>query len=272
MVSNDTTPLAVERQRFILNILKREGVVRTAELCELLNVSAVTIRSDLRDLEQLGECELIWGGAVSQKPAAEAEMRLEQRSKINHKSKESIGARAAQLIEVGQTVILDAGTTTVEIVNHLPRDFDYLRVITPALNVAVATTHYPYIELVMPGGVLRNLTRSLIGPQTLRSLEMFNADWCFLASGGFDIKHGVTTSNIMEVEVKRTMVKQATRVALVADGSKYGRTLSLNVTPLENVDVIITDHLMSDADVQAVEAVGVTVLRAAEGVMNPDVG
>lgn len=266
MVSNDTTPLAVERQRFILNMLKREGVVRTAELCELLNVSAVTIRSDLRDLEQLGECELIWGGAVSPEPAEEAEMRLEQRSRINHESKQRIGARAAALIEAGQTVILDAGTTTVEIINHLPRDFDYLRVITPALNVAVATTHYPYIELVMPGGILRNITRSLIGPQTLQSLEMFNADWCFIASGGFDVAHGVTTSNIMEVEVKRTMVKQANRVALVADGSKFGRTLSLNVAPLDNIDLLITDHQMSDADVQAVEAAGVTVLRATEGV------
>jgi DeoR family fructose operon transcriptional repressor len=125
----------------------------------------------------------------------------------------------------------------------------------------VATTHYPYIELVMPGGVLRNLTRSLVGPQTLRSLEMFNADWFFLASSGFDIDHGVTTGNIMEVEVKRTMLEQSARVALVADGSKFGRILSLNVAPLARINVLITDHQLSDADMQAVETIGVTVLR-----------
>jgi DeoR/GlpR family transcriptional regulator of sugar metabolism len=261
MVSSNNTLLAVERQRIILDILQREGVIRTAELHEMLNVSAVTIRSDLRDLEKAGECEIVWGGAVSRSPASEAETRLEQRNKLNSESKEKIGECAASLIEEGQTIILDAGTTTVEIVNHLPRNFDYLRVITPALNVAVATTHYPYIELVMPGGVLRNLTRSLVGPQTLRSLEMFNADWFFLASSGFDIDHGVTTGNIMEVEVKRTMLEQSARVALVADGSKFGRILSLNVAPLARINVLITDHQLSDADMQAVETIGVTVLR-----------
>jgi DeoR family fructose operon transcriptional repressor len=262
MANQENTLLGVERQRIILDILKREGVVRTAELCEMLNVSAVTIRSDLRDLEKAGECEIIWGGAVSKSPASDAETRLEQRSQFHHTSKKLIGAKAAELIKEGQTIILDAGTTTVEIVNHLPRDFEYLRVVTPALNVAVATTHYPYIELVMPGGVLRNLTRSLVGPQTIRSLEMFNADWFFLASGGFDIEHGVTTGNIMEVEVKRTMLKQAAKVVLVADGSKFGRNLSLNVSPLSGIDVLITDDQMRDEDVQAVEELGVTVIRA----------
>ncbi len=181
---------------------------------------------------------------------------------LNTKSKECIGARAAEMIEVGQTIFLDAGSTTVEIVNHLPRDLDYLRVITPALNVAMATTHYPYIELVMPGGVLRNLTRSLVGSQTLRSIEMFNADLLFLATSGFDLKHGVTTGNMMEVEVKRTMVQHAARVVLVADGSKFGQVNSLNVAPLSAIDVLITDDQISDRDVQAIKAAGVTVIRA----------
>jgi len=261
MTTHDNPPLAIERQRMILDILKREGVVRNAELCELLSVSPVTVRSDLRELEKAGECEIIWGGAVSKAPATETETRLEQRSKLHGPVKQRIGARAAGLVEVGQTIILDAGTTTIEVVNHLPRDFDYLRVVTPALNVAVATTHFPYIELVMPGGVLRNLTRSLVGSQTLRALEMFNADWAFLASGGFSIERGVTTGNILEVEVKRTMVKQAAQVALIADSSKFGRILSLQVTPLHNVDVLITDTQLSDTDAQSIEALGVRVLR-----------
>jgi DeoR/GlpR family transcriptional regulator of sugar metabolism len=261
MTVSETTPLAIERQRMILDILGREGVVRTAELCELLNVSAVTIRSDLRDLERLGELEMVWGGAVSRAPASDSELRLDQQQQLHSVTKKRIGERAARLIEEGQTIFLDAGTTTIEIVNHLPRNFDYLRVVTPALNVAVATTHYPYIELVMPGGVLRQLTRSLVGSQTLRALEMFNADWVFLASRGYDLKHGVTTGNMMEVEVKRTMVQQASKVVLVADSSKYGRNLSLNVAPLSKIDVLVTDTLMSDSDAQAIEAHGVTVLR-----------
>ncbi|GAB4510984.1 MAG: DeoR/GlpR family DNA-binding transcription regulator [Anaerolineae bacterium] len=256
---NDGTLLAVERQRIILDILRREGVVRSAELRELLNVSLVTIRNDLRELERAGECEIIWGGAVSKQPATEAEVKLDQRGQIHRKEKQRIGAKAAELVEAGQTIIVDAGTTTIEFINSLPRDLEYLRVVTPALNVAVATSHFPNVELFMPGGVMRNLTRSLIGPQTLRSLEMFNADWAFLATGGFSLERGVTTSNILEVEVKRTIVRQAARVALLADSSKFGRILSLTVAPIEEIDVVITDTHLRVEDADALRALGIEV-------------
>jgi DeoR/GlpR family transcriptional regulator of sugar metabolism len=204
---------------------------------------------------------LIWGGAISKTPPTEAEAQVEQRSHLNRGSKQRIGARAAAMIESGQTIILDAGTTTVEIVHHLPQDLDYLRVITPALNVAIASVSQPYIELLMPGGVLRNLTHSLIGPQTLQSLQMFNADLAFIASGGFSLEHGVTTSNTMDADVKRAIVQQAARVILVAGSEKFGKVLSLNVTPLADLDLLISDTLLSDADAAAIEALGVEVIR-----------
>lgn len=260
-MANDNLLLAVERQQRILEILHREGAVRTAELTELLNVSSVTIRSDLRELEKNGECEIIWGGAISKVPASDAEALLQQRTQLNRESKQLIGRQAASLIQTGQTIFVDAGTTTVEIINHLPDNLEYLRVVTPALNVAVAATYHPYVELVMPGGVLRNLTRSLIGVQTLHSLEMFNADMVFLASGGFDIEHGVTTGNILEVEVKRAMVKNSQKVILTADGSKYGHALSLKVAPISEVDVIITDNQLRKVDAEALQKIGVEVIR-----------
>jgi DeoR/GlpR family transcriptional regulator of sugar metabolism len=258
---NDSSLLAIERQRRISEVLQREGSVRTAELTELLNVSAVTIRSDLRELEKVGECQIIWGGAVSQRPPQEAESVLEHRSELHRESKRRIGKKAAGFVEVGQTIFVDAGTTTVEIIKHLPSDFDYLRVVTPALNVAMAATYHTYIELVMPGGILRNLTRSLIGAQTLRSLEIFNADILFLASGGFSVEHGVTTGNLLEVEVKRTMVAHAKKVILTADSSKFGRILSLKVAPISAIDTIITDNQLSDSDTQTLKQLGVDVLR-----------
>ena len=261
MPSDDNAPLAVERQRIILSLLNREGVVRNAELKELLSVSLVTIRSDLRELEAAGECEIIWGGAVSKRPSPDREELLDQRSQLNPAQKKRIGQRAAQLIDVGQTIIVDAGTTTVEFVHHLPRDLEYLRIVTPALNIAWAAAYYPNVETVMTGGVLRNLTRSLIGAQTLRTLEMINADWVFLASGGFSLERGVTTGNILEVEVKRTMAHRATKVALLADSSKFGKVLSLTVLPLEQLDMFITDSGLPASDVRNIEALGVEVLR-----------
>ncbi len=260
-MTHDNLLLAVERQRRISGILQREGAVRTAELTRLLNVSAVTVRSDLSELQKTGECEIIWGGAVSKRPPADQLSLLHPRTSLNRDSKRRIGKKAAEFIEVGQTVFIDAGSTTVEIVNNLPRNLEFLRVVTPALNVAVAATHYPFVELAMPGGVLRNLTRSLIGAQTLRSLEMFNADLAFIASAGFSVESGVTTGNILEVEVKRTMVQQSKRVILTADGSKYGHCLSLNVAPITEIDALISDQQLGDADVAELRAVGVDVFR-----------
>jgi DeoR/GlpR family transcriptional regulator of sugar metabolism len=260
--SSDSALLAVERQRIILEILEREGVVRNTELKDLLNVSAATIRSDLRELEKAGACETVWGGAVSKRPpVGDQGTLLQERSKLNPEVKRRIGARAAQLVDVGQTIIVDAGTTTVELVHHLPRDLDFLRIVTPALNVAAAAAQFPNIELVMTGGILRHLTRSLFGPSTIRSLELINADWVFLATGGFDVEHGITTSNMLEVEVKRTMISRAARIALLADSSKFGRMRSLTVMPLDKVDVLITDTNLSDQNTRILEELGIEVQR-----------
>jgi DeoR family transcriptional regulator, fructose operon transcriptional repressor len=259
---DENSLLAVERQRFIRDILEREGVVRNAELKELLKVSAVTIRSDLRELENAGICEVIWGGAVYKRPIPEIEYvgRLSERSKINPEPKRRIGARAAQLVEEGQTIIVDAGSTTIELIYHLPRNLEYLRIVTAALNVATAASQFTYIELVMTGGILRHLTHSLIGPQVLSSLEMFNADWVFLATEGCDLEHGLTASNLLEVEVKRAMLQRAERSVLMLDSSKVGKVLPLNVVPIERVDKVITDIAVDDQFVMALQQLEIEVL------------
>lgn len=255
--------LAVERQQMILEILARDGVVRNRELKELFNVSQVTIRSDLRELEAAGYCEIIWGGATSAKsqPGFESETLLSKRSRLHPEEKNRIGARAAQLVQIGQTIIVDAGTTTVELVNHLPRDLDYLRIVTPALNVASAAAHFPHYEIVMPGGILRHLTRSLIGTQVVNFMENVIADWFFMATGGYSLEYGITTSNLLEVDVKRTMLEAAERVVVLADSSKFGKHLSMRVTPLSRIDMLITDTNLSDVDTKTIESAGVEVLR-----------
>lgn len=254
--------LAVERQKIIRELLEREGVVRNAELKAILQVSTVTIRADLRELENAGICEVIWGGALYKQPVVEAEpLLLTRRSKLNVEEKQRIGARAAQLVESGQTIIVDAGSTTVELVRHLPPDLESLRVVTLALNVAAAAVQFPQVELVMTGGVLRNVTYSLIGHQAIRSLEQFNADWTFLASGGFSLERGVTTSNVLEAEVKKTMFERGQRVALLADHAKFGNALALTVAPLASIDMLITGSGLSSTNAARIEGAGVQVIR-----------
>ena len=262
MNSEDNPLLAIERQRFIQQVLEQEGAVRTAELKQMLQVSAVTIRADLRELESAGICQMIWGGAVYIKPIVENDpLSIAARSKLNSDAKSRIGLRGAQLLEVGQTVILDAGTTTVELARSLSHDLDYLRIVTPALNVAAVAAQFPQVELVVTGGILRNLTHSLIGPQTIQCLSAFNADWAFIASGGYSVEHGVTTGNILEVEVKQTMIEHAARVVLLSDSSKCGTTLSLTVAPITDIDILITDTSLPDKDMNRFIEQGVEVIR-----------
>jgi DeoR family fructose operon transcriptional repressor len=260
--SSDNNLLAVERQRMILDVLDRDGLARTNQLKDLLKVSAATIRSDLRELEKNGVCEIVWGGAVAKSmPIEDRETLLQQRIQLNAAEKKRIGQAAAQFVEVGQTIIVDAGSTTVELVAHLPRDLEFLRIVTPALNVAGVAAQFPNVELVMTGGVLRHLTRMLIGPAAINTLGAFNADLVFLAAGGFSIEHGLTNSNIFEVEVKRAIAQQGERIIFMADSSKYDEVRPITVIPLHRVDVLITDTGLSDEVTQLIQNEGVEVLR-----------
>lgn len=260
--NSDNNLLAVERQRIIVEMLEKEGVIRTNQLKDLFKVSSATIRSDLRELEKNGVCEIVWGGAVARSlPVEDRETLLHQRTQLHSAEKKRIGQAAAQLIEVGQTIIVDAGSTTVELVNFLPPDLDFLRIVTPALNVAASAAQFPNVELVMTGGVLRHLTRMLIGPAAISTLQTFNADLVFLAAGGFTIARGLTNSNIFEVEVKRAMARQGERIVFMADSSKFNELRPITVVPLKHIDILITDTGLNDDVARLIENEGVKVLR-----------
>ncbi len=253
--------LAVERRRIVRELLQREGAVRSIQLQELLNVSLMTVRADLRELEKAGECKLVWGGAVSVTPLSEARDGMVQRSRFNSEAKARIGAKAAEFVEAGQTIIVDAGTTALELIHHIPTTLDSLRIVTPSLNIAVATTRCPQFEVIVPGGTIRPLTLSLVGPQTIIDLELINADLTFLSASAFSLEHGVTTSDAQDVYVKKAMIRQGQRVILLADSSKFGRVNPMNVGALGDIDLLISDENLSDTVTDAITALGVEVIR-----------
>ena len=252
--------LAVERQRMILDILDRQGVIRNTDLQRLLNVSLVTIRADLRELQNQGALEIVHGGAVARRPD-DNELLLDERTRQNTDKKRRIGARAARMVKSEQTIIVDAGSTTIELVNCLPPDLDELKIVTHGLNIAVAAARLPYVEVVVPGGIVRPLTLAIVGPQVLSFLEMINADCVFLATNGFSPEYGITTANMLEVEVKRKIVQRAEQVVLLADSSKFGKRQSLTVLPMDRIHMVITDSDLSDANTQRLEALGIKVIR-----------
>lgn len=261
VTTTNHTLLAAQRQNLILEILEREGAVRTSELQELLKVSLVTIRADLRELELRGTLELIRGGAISREPAREPELVVTERSVLNVEKKRRIGEYAATLVKDGQTIIVDAGTTTIEVFHALAPTLEYVKIVTPALNIATAASQLENVEVVMLGGIVRPLTQSIIGSPALQALSFINADLTFLASGGVTSRRGVTTSNLMEAEVKRAMAQCATQVVLVADSSKFGTRLSFTVAPLTDIDLIITDDALPDEMVTELENAGPQVIR-----------
>lgn len=252
--------LAVERQRLILELLERQNVVRNTELHQMLNVSLVTVRADLRELQNQGALEIVHGGAVARRPE-DRELLLDERSRQNTGKKRRIGARAAHMVRSEQTIIVDAGSTTIELINALSPDLDELKIVTHGLNIAVAAARLPYVEVVVPGGIVRPLTLAIVGPQVLGFLEMINADCVFLATNGFSLEYGLTTANMLEVEVKRMIVQRAEKVVLLADSTKYGKRQSLTVIPMDSVDTLVTDQALGDADARSLEEIGVEVIR-----------
>ncbi len=263
MTEKDVPVLAVERQEFILNLLQQNGIVRNTELRDLLGVSIVTVRADIKELEARGLCKVIWGGAVTEQyQVANVEYYLDEREYVNREAKRRIGARAAKLVESGHTIVVDAGTTTVELVNNLPSDLTYLRLVTNALNIASAAHGFDYIDLLVTGGSLKRPTYSLTGLQAIKVFESINSDYVFLATEGITVEHGLTSSYTLDVEVKQAMIQAASTVVVLADSSKFGRVMPLKIAPLVKIDVIITDQGLSESARLSLEKEGVELILA----------
>lgn len=250
--------LPAERLERIRKLLLAHGAVRVTALSKEFDVAEVTIRSDLARLEQEGFARRTHGGAVLatgtrfERPFAEQEARFRE-------EKQRIGAAAAKLIEDGDTVILDVGTTTTEIARHLS-PVTNLVVVTSALNIALELERYPGVTVVVTGGTLRPMQHSLVNPLATILLSQINADKLFLGCNGVSAEKGITNSNMQEAEIKRAMIATAKRVIVVADSSKIGAVAAAHVAPISAVHQVITDANADEAELERIRQRGVDVL------------
>jgi DeoR family transcriptional regulator of aga operon len=171
-----------------------------------------------------------------------------------------IARAAVRLVEEGQSVLLDSGTTTMAIARAL-KDMAQLTVITNAINIAaeLAGTH---IEVILTGGMLRKNSFSLVGPLAEQTLRQLSADVLFLGVDGFDTRAGLFTPNLLESEVNRAMVAIARRTIAVCDSSKFGRRSLCNIMPVATVHEVITDKQIPKPDLHALKEAGVKVTLA----------
>ena len=246
-----------ERRRAILELLNRHGRVLVADLAAQFNTSRVTIRKDLEILHAQGHIHRTHGGALPSREGMLEDPALRDKEKLHRKEKLQIAAAAAAMVSEGQVIILDSGTTTTAIARAL-RERKKLTIITNAVNIA-AELSGAAIEVILTGGTLRANSFSLVGPIAEESLRRLNADILFLGVDGFDVQYGLSTPNLLEAKVNRTMMDVARLSVAVCDSSKFGRRSLSLIAPPPAVHHVITDRAIPKADLSALKKAGIDV-------------
>ena len=236
----------VDRRVYIIDKLNSSGQVDVSTLSRELDVSEVTIRNDLEKLEEKNILIRARGGAIKLDRVG-TDISISDKHKQHSEEKKRIGAAAAQLIQDGETIILDSGTTTMEIVKNLPKTIS-LTVISNALNIANQLSEHPDVNLIIPGGILRKKSLSLVGSSAEESFKNFYCDKLFLAVDGIDPVYGVSTPNLEEAQINRVMISISRQVIVVTDSSKFHKRCLALISPLNNIDMVITDSGISSDD------------------------
>ncbi|TVY10923.1 DeoR/GlpR transcriptional regulator [Paenibacillus cremeus] len=233
--------------------------MKVSEISKQLQVTEKTIREDLEKLESRGILKRVHGGAVvvehddSMLPILKRRVRQRQ-------EKEVIAAEAYKLIEDGQIVLLDAGSTTLELAALLQHRT--LTVVTNDTKIAALLAESNQIELCVLGGYRRKGTYTIIGPSAMQMMDELNIDIAFLGCTGVDLERGLSIFHREEAELKKRMMKASRTVALLADHSKFDRTALVSFAGLEEIDVLVTDEATSSTLLEQIGAMGVQVVRA----------
>ena len=246
-----------ERRQHILTVIENEGRVLVGGLSENLGISQITIRKDLDYLQSRGLVERTHGGALSIQVGTMEDPSLQEKEAQHQQEKLRIAAAAVKLVQEGQCVMLDSGTTTTALARAL-RKFHSLTVITNGVNIAaeLATTSF---EIILTGGALRKNSFSLVGPLAEDILREMHADILFLGVDGFDINVGPTTPNVLESRVNRHMVESAKCVVVVCDSTKFARISLARIVPTSAIHHVITDRNLMPATADALRSLGVEV-------------
>jgi DeoR family transcriptional regulator of aga operon len=250
----------VQRRTLILEKLDGDGQVFVNNLSDQFDVSEVTIRNDLLQLEKKHMLIRARGGAIKINRVG-IDHELSQKHRLNLEQKQRIGKRAAKLVKEGDTIIIDSGTTTMEMTKNISPDAR-ITVITNALNIANHLAHNPNTEVIIPGGFLRKESLSLVGTPAEKSLKNYLSDKVFLGVDGLDINYGLMTPNVEEAHLNQAMIEISQKVIVLADSSKiFKRSLAI-ICPVSKIDVLITDEGLPPNYKLSLEKIGVEVVIA----------
>lgn len=249
---------SLERKKRILEILDREESVNVIELTKLFSISKVTARNDLDDLESKGLLVRTHGGAVLAEKRDLVRL-VSSTINENREKKRRVCEIAAKHVRQGQSIIIDAGSTTVHLAK-LVSDRS-LTVITNSVLVIDELMAVENIELVVAGGILRRPSMSCIGANARRCFEQLHTDTLFLGASGASLDGGVSCTNLIEADVKQAMIHSAQRVFLLIDSTKFGKASLAKVCGWDAIDAVITDSIAPEMSV-GLEELGVQVITA----------
>ncbi|WP_435927977.1 DeoR family transcriptional regulator [Dryocola sp. BD613] len=249
-----------ERRENIIQRLRQQGSVQVNDLALFFGVSTVTIRNDLAFLEKQGIAMRAYGGALlNEVNVSVTEQTIADKSSLNASSKRSIAYAAAELIQPGDRVILDSGTTTYEIARHMRNHKDVIAM-TNGMNVANALLEAEGVELLMTGGHLRRQSLSFYGDQADQSLQNYHFDKLFLGVDAIDLERGVSTHNEDEARLNRRMCEVAERVIVVTDSSKFNRSSLHKIIDTQRIHMVITDTGIPEECLNGLRRAGIDVV------------
>jgi DeoR family transcriptional regulator, aga operon transcriptional repressor len=234
--------LTEERRRAILSMVDRNGSALISDLSRQFGVSSVTIRADINSLCEKELLMRSHGGAFRRSDVV-LDAPLEVKASLHHEEKVRIAQAAAALVKEGEIVLLDSGTTTLEVARAIAaRNLPRLTVITNALDIAAELASHPRIDVIMIGGLLRHISRSFVGPQAEKMLAGLHVDHLFLGVDALEPDIGPSTPDVLEAEANAAMIRIARSVTVVTDASKIGRRSLCIIAAIGAVHRIITDR------------------------------
>jgi DeoR/GlpR family transcriptional regulator of sugar metabolism len=249
------------RRLAILEELANMRQVSVSDLSDRFGVSEVSIRRDLADLEGLGLLRRVRGGALSV-PQTILEWSYGEKMSMQKAQKERIGRAAAAMVESGDVLIMDSGTTVVHVARQIPRELllsGELTVITSSVPLVRELGPWPGVNLILLGGIYLRSQEVVVGPQAIAALGGLHANKMFLGAGGLTLEIGATTATVLDAEVDRASARSSEKVIAVIDSTKIGRKGLATVVPLTEIDILITDDGAPPDFVGQARALGVDV-------------
>lgn len=251
--------LQEERLLKLIEYLRANERGSFKELAEMLEVSEVTVRKDLAELERRKAAKLVRGGAVW-KDANNTRNIYEVRVTVNTEKKEEIAGIADRVLAEGQTVVMGSGSTTVEIAKYIAANYKRLTVITNDLDIVKIFSHKERFNIIVTGGLYDAGEHALYGEQCEEEIGQYNADVCLLVVNSISFEKGISDFRLNQIDTFRKMMSISERIVVAADSTKVGKTSCMRVCGVEEIDTLLCDSRLAPEEKEKFEAAGIEVI------------